>query len=139
MLLEKERRKFSGLGECRLSMATNAIHKECDLSETIPHLCLIYGEEGNYWVGRWVSIRPYFFDVLFYKNSTTILSEFDKEKHREVLSGDRVKILSWKHEPDSQKKELDEEYFNGRLYGQFDISLLDLQLSEEFIPEPRLF
>lgn len=101
--MNDERISFSGLGGCRFAMATNGLHKYGILDNTVPHLCLIYGEEGFNWIGRWVTTYVEFFDVKFPKNTTTILTDLERDKYKYIIEGALGKKLLEKHTIDSKR------------------------------------
>lgn len=57
----------------RYVMATAAAHKLGDLSRDPAHLALVYGEDGDAYVGRWIEGFGYF-DVRFPKATTRDLT-----------------------------------------------------------------
>ena len=57
----------------RHMMATKAMHKLGDISRDEPDLCRIYAEDGDDWIGSWVTGFG-FFDVHFPKATTRPLT-----------------------------------------------------------------
>ena len=65
----------------RYMMATTAIHKLGDISRDTPDICSVYAEEGEDWIGAWVTGLG-FFDVRFPKATTRELTEEEKATYR---------------------------------------------------------
>lgn len=63
----------------RYMMATTAIHKQGDISSDTPDLCDIYAEEGDDYIGQWVTGFG-LFDVRFPKNTTRELTREEKTR-----------------------------------------------------------
>jgi len=57
----------------RYLMATTATHVLGDISRDEPHLALIYGEDGDDWIGEWVTGIGYI-NVRFPKATTRELT-----------------------------------------------------------------
>lgn len=64
--------------EHRHMMATTAYHKLGDISREKPDLCFIHGDDGENWVGNWMTGLG-FFRVKFPKKSTRKLTKKEKE------------------------------------------------------------
>ena len=93
---------FSGIGECKFRLATIAYHKYGDLSQCTPTLCIIYGGTSDFWVGRWVTVLPCFFDVNFPKGSLKKLTRIEKEKFKKVIEGAIADRYILFHQSDSK-------------------------------------
>ena len=63
----------------RYMMATKAIHQLGDISSDTPDLCNIYAEEGDNYIGQWVTGFG-LFDVKFPKSTTRELTKEEKGK-----------------------------------------------------------
>lgn len=63
-----------GEGKERYMMATTATHDLGNVSRKDHTPCLVYGEEGDFFVGRWVSSFG-FTDVKFPKSTTRELTK----------------------------------------------------------------
>lgn len=70
---------MQNLETVRYMMATKAVHKLGDISRETPSLCVVYGEEGDQWVGRFL-IGHGFFDVRFPKETTRELTKDEKKE-----------------------------------------------------------
>ncbi len=69
----------------RYMMATKAFHQLGEISSDKPDLCLIEGEEGDSYIGRWATGFG-FEDVKFPKETTRELSPAEKKHfNRRVL------------------------------------------------------
>lgn len=64
----------------RYMMATKATHKIGDISRDEPDLAAIHGEEGDDYIGNWVSGFG-FIDVRFPKATTRELTEAERERY----------------------------------------------------------
>lgn len=61
-------------------MATTAIHKLGDISSDTPDICIVHGEDGDDYIGHWVTGLG-FIDVRFPKATTFDLTDEDKAKY----------------------------------------------------------
>ena len=68
------------MADSKFMMATTAIHKLGDISRDEPDLCRIYGEDGDDWIGAWITGFG-LFDVRFPKSTTKELTPEDQEKY----------------------------------------------------------
>jgi hypothetical protein len=99
----EDRLLFSGIGECSFGIATIGIHKYGVFNEENPSLCLIYGDTGTHWIGRWVSSYCNFFDILFSKGTVKELTDADEQKYYSIMNGELAKSLIAKHQDDAQR------------------------------------
>ncbi len=68
-------------------MATKAIHHLGDISADKPTLCVVYGEDGENFIGEWAQGFG-FADVKFPKSTTRPLTEAETEK----LKGTKIRV-----------------------------------------------
>ncbi|MDP3999665.1 MAG: hypothetical protein Q8P76_03690 [bacterium] len=61
-------------------MATRAMHKMGDISRKDPDLCLVFGEDGENWVGNWSSGMGFMY-VRFPKHTTRQLTPEEKKQY----------------------------------------------------------
>lgn len=86
-------------------MATTAIHKLGDISRETPDLCIISSEEGDDYIGNWVTGFG-FAHVKFPKSSTRDLTEAEVEKYHGtplVIGSNVVSFINTKNETSDQK------------------------------------
>jgi hypothetical protein len=62
-------------------MATRAMHKLGDISRDDPDLCIVDGEDGDDYIGVWVTGAGYI-DVRFPKATTRELTEAERDHYR---------------------------------------------------------
>ncbi|OYV63853.1 MAG: hypothetical protein B7X03_00240 [Parcubacteria group bacterium 21-58-10] len=74
-------------------MATKAIHTTGDISRKSPSLCVVYGEDGDDWVGRFLSGFG-FFDVHFPKKTTRELTREEKKTWNGAAFGVGGRIMN---------------------------------------------
>lgn len=67
----------------RYMMATTAIHQLGDISSDAPDICRVVREEGDDYIGSWVTGFG-FFNVKFPKATTRELNEDEREKYRSL-------------------------------------------------------
>ena len=75
--------------DCKYMMATTAIHKLGDISSPTPDICSIEGEDGDDYIGQWVTGLG-FFNVRFPKSTTRDLTDQEIEfysKQRYAMYG----------------------------------------------------
>lgn len=72
----------------RYVMATVAMHKVGDISRDEPHLAVIYGEDGDDWIGEWVTGMG-FINVRFPMATTRELTDDERARYdgRTVQAG----------------------------------------------------
>ena len=66
--------------EPKYMMATKAYHLMGDISTETPDLCVVHGEDGDNWVGNWITGFG-FMNVKFPKATTRELTQEEKEKY----------------------------------------------------------
>jgi hypothetical protein len=101
----KDRIEFIGVNFC-FKMAITATHG-LGLGKPIypiPHLCLIYGETLDSWIGRLFFDYENMFDMVFPKESTRQLDALEEEEYQDVINSKKCKLLLIKHYPDSLRK-----------------------------------
>jgi hypothetical protein len=64
----------------RYMMATKAIHKLGDISRDEPDLCIVSDEDGDDWIGQWVTGYGYI-NVRFPKATTRELTAAERERY----------------------------------------------------------
>ena len=63
-------------------MGTVALHQLGDISSDEPDICVIYGDDGDYWVGQWIYGYG-FFNVRYPKETTRELTEEEYNKYND--------------------------------------------------------
>lgn len=116
-MCKDDRLVFSGIREYRFFMVASGAHKLAEWNETVPSLCIVYGETENYWVGRWTTKYKEFWDVKFPKDKVKVPSYHDIEKYLDVINGDFVHSIKFKHAPDLERV-ISEKFMNDRLLVQ---------------------
>lgn len=64
----------------RFLMATTAVHVFRDISRAEPDLAVIYGEDGDDWIGEWVTGFG-LINVRFPKSTTRELTEAERARY----------------------------------------------------------
>lgn len=86
-------------------MATIAIHKLGDISRETPDLCVISSEEGDNYIGNWVTGFG-FASVQFPKSSTRDLTDVEIEKYHGTpisIGSNVISVLNMKDEKQKVK------------------------------------
>jgi hypothetical protein len=73
-------KEIKKLEETRYMMATKAIHKLGDISREKPDICVIFDEDTDNFIGKWVMGLGYF-NVRFPKKTTRELTEKEKKHY----------------------------------------------------------
>lgn len=71
--------ELTKLEKPRYMMATKAIHQLGDISRKKPDLCVVHSEDGNNYIGNWVTGLGYI-NVKFPKKTTRELTDKEKDK-----------------------------------------------------------
>ena len=96
--MQFERILFTELEVCVYMMATLGTHRYGDLSNQDPHLCFIYGETEDSWIGCWVFQFHNFHDIVFSKKTTRKLFESEIPDIEYIKRGEIGRQLLERHQ-----------------------------------------